>query len=109
MGSCSSWSCNYWVWKVVLVGVCWLLLVGLMVQSSSVRGSTISTSSSRRRAVLMGRTSPRHDEEVVRGNKGKQKELVFNPELDLNYMVRKRRVPNGPDPIHNRKLPPGQA
>ncbi|XP_041009970.1 uncharacterized protein LOC121254074 [Juglans microcarpa x Juglans regia] len=35
------------------------------------------------------------------------------PELDLNYMS-KRRVPNGPDPIHNRRTgnsgrPPGRA
>ncbi|XP_010272153.1 PREDICTED: CLAVATA3/ESR (CLE)-related protein 25-like [Nelumbo nucifera] len=35
------------------------------------------------------------------------------PDLDLNYMS-KRRVPNGPDPIHNRRAgksrqPPGRA
>lgn len=30
-----------------------------------------------------------------------QKQLVDHPELDLNCMS-KRRVPNGPDPIHNR-------
>ena len=29
------------------------------------------------------------------------REKLVRPELDLNYMS-KRRVPNGPDPIHNR-------
>ncbi|XP_050374088.1 uncharacterized protein LOC126791656 [Argentina anserina] len=38
---------------------------------------------------------------------------LVHPELDLNYMS-KRRVPNGPDPIHNRRSgnsgrPPGHA
>ncbi|KAF5726784.1 hypothetical protein HS088_TW22G00466 [Tripterygium wilfordii] len=79
------------------------------MQSNSGRGST-SGSSSSRRALLMGRTSPRQHKEVVMGNKEKQKkELVYNPELNLNYMMSKRRVPNGPDPIHNRNRPPGRA
>ncbi|KAK2994396.1 hypothetical protein RJ640_029511 [Escallonia rubra] len=39
--------------------------------------------------------------------------LDVRPVSDLNYMS-KRRVPNGPDPIHNRRAgnsgrPPGQA
>ncbi|RDX98394.1 CLAVATA3/ESR (CLE)-related protein 25, partial [Mucuna pruriens] len=47
-------------------------------------------------------------ERVVGGDK-----LVNREELDFNYMS-KRRVPNGPDPIHNRRAgnsgrPPGQA
>ncbi|KAK8477307.1 hypothetical protein V6N13_090354 [Hibiscus sabdariffa] len=44
---------------------------------------------------------------------GKGKSGVELPKQDLNYMS-KRRVPNGPDPIHNRRAgnsgrPPGQA
>ncbi|KAE8698886.1 Phosphatase 2A-2 [Hibiscus syriacus] len=44
---------------------------------------------------------------------GKGKSSVAHPKQDLNYMS-KRRVPNGPDPIHNRRAgnsgrPPGQA
>jgi len=41
----------------------------------------------------------KHDEQVV----GKDKGVVVNhdAQLDFNYMS-KRRVPNGPDPIHNR-------
>ncbi|CAK7332721.1 unnamed protein product [Dovyalis caffra] len=51
-----------------------------------------------------------HKEEVI----GREKQLVYNSELDLNYMMNKRKVPNGPDPIHNRgagnsKRPPGRA
>ncbi|KAF8040072.1 hypothetical protein BT93_B2330 [Corymbia citriodora subsp. variegata] len=43
----------------------------------------------------------------------REKKLVFRPQSDLYYMS-KRRVPNGPDPVHNRragnsKQPPGQA
>ncbi|KAB2624638.1 CLAVATA3/ESR (CLE)-related protein 25 [Pyrus ussuriensis x Pyrus communis] len=42
------------------------------------------------------------------------REKLVHPDLDLNYMVSKRRVPKGPDPIHNRRAgssgrPPGQA
>ncbi|GMI70726.1 CLAVATA3/ESR-RELATED 26 [Hibiscus trionum] len=45
---------------------------------------------------------------LVKGKSG-----VAHPKQDLNYMS-KRRVPNGPDPIHNRRAgnsgrPPGQA
>ncbi|KAK8567712.1 hypothetical protein V6N12_006289 [Hibiscus sabdariffa] len=44
---------------------------------------------------------------------GKGKSSVAHPKQDLDYMS-KRRVPNGPDPIHNRRAgnsgrPPGQA
>ncbi|KAJ4711216.1 CLAVATA3/ESR (CLE)-related protein 25-like [Melia azedarach] len=40
--------------------------------------------------------------------------FIDHPNLDLNYMMSKRRVPNGPDPIHNRRAgnsrrPPGQS
>ncbi|KAH6763172.1 hypothetical protein C2S52_020605 [Perilla frutescens var. hirtella] len=43
-------------------------------------------------------------------NMGREKHLS---KFDLNY-VSKRRIPNGPDPIHNRRTgssrqPPGQA
>ncbi|CAL5188829.1 unnamed protein product [Lathyrus oleraceus] len=54
-----------------------------------------------------GQTTTKHDDEqvVVVGN--------HDAQLDFNYMS-KRRVPNGPDPIHNRRAgnsgrPPGQS
>lgn len=34
---------------------------------------------------------------------GREK-LIYDPELDINYMMSKRKVPNGPDPIHNRYI-----
>ncbi|XP_039068786.1 uncharacterized protein LOC120215071 [Hibiscus syriacus] len=44
---------------------------------------------------------------------GKGKSSLVHRRMDLNYMS-KRRVPNGPDPIHNRRAgnsrrPPGQG
>ncbi|KAB2042117.1 hypothetical protein ERO13_D02G167800v2 [Gossypium hirsutum] len=44
---------------------------------------------------------------------GKGKSTLVHQRLDLNYISR-RRVPNGPDPIHNRRAgnsrrPPRQA
>ncbi|CAK8536884.1 unnamed protein product [Lathyrus sativus] len=52
-------------------------------------------------------TTTKHDHQqvVVVGN--------HDAQLDFNYMS-KRRVPNGPDPIHNRRAgnsgrPPGQS
>ncbi|KAK6133705.1 hypothetical protein DH2020_032615 [Rehmannia glutinosa] len=42
-----------------------------------------------------------------------EKQIRVNSKFDLNYTI-KRRIPNGPDPIHNRRAgnsrqPPGQA
>ncbi|KAK9090574.1 hypothetical protein Sjap_023751 [Stephania japonica] len=39
---------------------------------------------------------------------------VFHTNFDHNYIASKRKVPNGPDPIHNRRAgdsrrPPGRA
>ncbi|KAK5845842.1 CLAVATA3/ESR (CLE)-related 25 -like protein [Gossypium arboreum] len=53
-----------------------------------------------------------HEEEQVKVL-GQRKSNVAHPKQDLNYMS-KRRVPNGPDPIHNRRAgnsgrPPGQV
>ncbi|KAG6766413.1 hypothetical protein POTOM_030495 [Populus tomentosa] len=52
----------------------------------------------------------KHHEELI----GRDQKLVYNPELDLNFVMNKRKVPNGPDPIHNRragnsKRPPGRV
>lgn len=79
---------------LISVGFIFLLFVGLLATESS----TLTTRSLR---------SFKHMEAI-----GTEKLLVY-PDLDLNYMS-KRRIPNGPDPIHNRragnsKRPPGQA
>lgn len=64
-----------------------------------------------------GQTTTRHwSEETLKHDVvGKDKGVVVNhdAQLDFNYMS-KRRVPNGPDPIHNRRAgnsgrPPGQT
>ncbi|KAK4371888.1 hypothetical protein RND71_007272 [Anisodus tanguticus] len=55
--------------SIVVLGVVWLLLVGLLEN---------------------------------RGTK-KQKPNIIHSKMNLNFMSIKRRVPNGPDPIHNRR------
>ncbi|KAK8492565.1 hypothetical protein V6N13_017540 [Hibiscus sabdariffa] len=49
-----------------------------------------------------------HDEswsslEEQADGQGKGKSTLVHQRMDLNYMSSKRRVPNGPDPIHNRR------
>ncbi|CAI0386594.1 unnamed protein product [Linum tenue] len=67
----------------------WLLLVG---SSSGLETGSVS--------ITRARFIRRDDVEVV--GKGNQ-QLVHKTESNLNYMMSKRRVPNGPDPIHNRE------
>uniref|UniRef100_A0A2P2NNP3 CLAVATA3/ESR (CLE)-related protein 25 n=1 Tax=Rhizophora mucronata TaxID=61149 RepID=A0A2P2NNP3_RHIMU len=81
---------------IAMVGFVWVLLVGTL-ESGATRQTTTTS------------IMPTKDELVV----GKEK-LVYVPELDFNYMMSKRKVPNGPDPIHNRragnsKRPPGRS
>lgn len=68
---------------LALVGFIFLLLVG---NQESGRTTFSTQSGGNFKQVDMGR-----------------EKLVDHPELDLNYMS-KRRVPNGPDPIHNRYI-----
>ncbi|CAL1357265.1 unnamed protein product [Linum trigynum] len=86
---------------VVLLLCVWLLLVG-----SSLGLETGSVSVTRASFIR------RDDVEVV--GKGNQQLVHKTDQSNLNYMMSKRRVPNGPDPIHNRragnsKRPPGRA
>ncbi|WCJ21752.1 CLAVATA3/ESR-RELATED 25 [Euphorbia peplus] len=51
-------------------------------------------------------------EELHQFNGREKQQLIYDPHLNSNYMMSKRKVPNGPDPIHNRKAgnskrPPG--
>ncbi|KAH7515829.1 CLAVATA3/ESR (CLE)-related protein 25 [Ziziphus jujuba] len=78
---------------LAVVGFIWILLVGT--------GDTKSAS------FVAESAGNIKDSDVV----GREK--LVRPQLDINYMS-KRRVPNGPDPIHNRRAgnsgrPPGQA
>ncbi|GMP94273.1 hypothetical protein CsSME_00043785 [Camellia sinensis var. sinensis] len=81
---------------LALAGFFWLLLVGILET-----GGTDATT----RLNLQKAGSLKHMEML----EGREKEKP----VDLNYMS-KRRIPNGPDPIHNRRAgnsrrPPGQA
>lgn len=88
MGGSSTSSRTSLLFKIMLgalalVGFIFLLLVGNQESGRAKMETTLSTQSGA-------------------NFKGKEK-LVDHPELDLNYMS-KRRVPNGPDPIHNRYI-----
>ncbi|KAF5740328.1 CLAVATA3/ESR (CLE)-related protein 25 [Tripterygium wilfordii] len=84
----------------VLVGVIWLLCVGIMRDNGSVALTTSTTTSHDdfEHLTWTGRANnPDHS----------RRNLGF-------HFVSKRRVPNGPDPIHNRRAgkfrqPPGRA
>lgn len=70
-----------------IASILWLSLIGVVM-------STDTT------PVSFGKDSINNhgDEVTIRTRK-----LLGNPTMDINYMS-KRRVPNGPDPIHNRHL-----
>ncbi|KAJ6721853.1 CLAVATA3/ESR (CLE)-RELATED PROTEIN 26 [Salix viminalis] len=98
--------------KVLLGGIATLSFVLLLLVGALESGATSETTTSRlasAQATQINDLKDEHEKEVI----GREK-LVYNSELDLNYMMSKRRVPNGPDPIHNRrtgnsKRPPGRA
>ncbi|XP_010255670.1 PREDICTED: CLAVATA3/ESR (CLE)-related protein 25-like [Nelumbo nucifera] len=84
--------------------VCFLVILlvemlasrGFITITTTTKIATPSTASSKQFEVMIGRDKP-----------------AVHPDLDPNYMS-KRRVPNGPDPIHNRRAgksrqPPGRA
>ncbi|TKY58564.1 CLAVATA3/ESR (CLE)-related protein 25 [Spatholobus suberectus] len=97
MGIIRSYFLPRFLLGALLVGVVCILVVGSL--GSGVRKpTTLSTQTAEnlKQEHVIGRDKP-----------------VDRAELDINYMS-KRRVPNGPDPIHNRKAgnsgrPPGLA
>ncbi|KAL6983577.1 hypothetical protein U1Q18_016961 [Sarracenia purpurea var. burkii] len=89
---------------LALVGFIWLLSVGILETGGT---NTMTRTTKTGRMVNSGPGGKRT--EMI----GREKVAVRPHRSDLNYMS-KRRVPNGPDPIHNRRTgnshqPPGQA
>lgn len=80
---------------LALVGVIFLFTVSSQQGGRAKIAPTLTSDRS-------GENSKQHAYVLGRGN------FVDHPELDLNYMS-KRRVPNGPDPIHNRYVLPLQT
>ncbi|PSR87624.1 CLE25p like [Actinidia chinensis var. chinensis] len=83
---------------VLLMGFFWFLFIGV-VASRAMRTTTITIMPTVKSSELL---------KLI----GTQRHAVHRWDLDPNY-VSKRRVPNGPDPIHNRRAgksrePPGR-
>ncbi|XP_058073820.1 CLAVATA3/ESR (CLE)-related protein 25-like [Magnolia sinica] len=101
-----------------LVGViaCVMFLGFLFVDVDIVaNGGTTTTTT----AAMTTTTATTSSTAIITTGSFKQSEVMgrdgptFHHDLDLNYMS-KRRVPNGPDPIHNRRAgnsrrPPGRV
>ncbi|KAL5759666.1 hypothetical protein ACOSP7_018186 [Xanthoceras sorbifolium] len=84
---------------LTVVGFIWLLLVGTL-ESGGNKDTT---------AALKSQST----ENLHRMEASGREKYLNRPEMDLDSMS-KRRVPNGPDPIHNRRAgnsrrPPGQS
>ncbi|CBI32060.3 hypothetical protein AAG906_035065 [Vitis piasezkii] len=85
---------------LAFVGCVWLLLGGGILESGGAKTTSML-------AAHYSLENLKHMKVIDR------ERLVIRRQLDLNYMS-KRRVPNGPDPIHNRRAgnsrqPPGQS
>ncbi|CAK9313277.1 unnamed protein product [Citrullus colocynthis] len=102
--SCYSPSCK--LGSLAVMAFIWLLLAN----GSHQRGEPVAVGIEKGTATMTGEFSGISGEkEVVGGGRNK----LVHPEWHLNY-ISKRRVPNGPDPIHNRRAgnsgrPPGKA
>ncbi|XP_077226835.1 CLAVATA3/ESR (CLE)-related protein 25-like [Tasmannia lanceolata] len=86
----------------------WFLFVGFLASGGTTAAATSTTTT----VTATTNTTPTGGNLKHLHVKGRERP-VFHPELDPNYM-NKRRVPNGPDPIHNRRAgnsrqPPGRA
>ncbi|XP_011034151.1 PREDICTED: CLAVATA3/ESR (CLE)-related protein 25-like [Populus euphratica] len=106
MGGRGSCSLSF---KVLLAAVATAMLVLLLLAGALESGATKMTRTQTVLDSIAQDDLKRRHEELI----GREK-LVYNPELDLNFVMNKRKVPNGPDPIHNRragnsKRPPGRG
>ncbi|PON53732.1 CLAVATA3/ESR (CLE)-related protein [Trema orientale] len=92
---------------IVVVGLMWILLAGT---PEGTVGATTKTRTNLAAEYYSTAKIKGKDDQVVVATE----EKLAHPKLDLINYMSKRRVPNGPDPIHNRRAgkkgrPPGQA
>ncbi|GMI87815.1 CLAVATA3/ESR-RELATED 26 [Hibiscus trionum] len=92
---------------LVVLGFMLVLSIGIL-QSQGLETMTITGDDHRSWTSAKLQQQEQHVKVLWKG-----KSSVAHPKQDLDYMS-KRRVPNGPDPIHNRRAgnsgrPPGQA
>ncbi|KAJ0042986.1 hypothetical protein Pint_19356 [Pistacia integerrima] len=93
-----SWGLRVCLGAVVLFGIIWLLFIGILANHATTTTTT---------TVTVPSTENFRDWKLIQPEK-----LHTHQDFDLHY-VSKRRVPNGPDPIHNRRVvksrqPPGR-
>ncbi|KAK8582827.1 hypothetical protein V6N13_069595 [Hibiscus sabdariffa] len=98
-----------------LVVLCFVLVISAgVLQCDGHERKTATITSNNHRSWTSTTTAKLRKEEQQVKVLGKGKSGVALSKQDLNYYMSKRRVPNGPDPIHNRRAgnsgrPPGQA
>lgn len=80
---------------ILFVSFVWVSLVGLLAYEDHQAKLTILHNNNNN--VNKHDQNVKHEESVTIG-RGK---IIAHSEVDFNYMS-KRKVPNGPDPIHNR-------
>lgn len=88
-----SWGLRVCLVAVVLFGIIWLLFIGILANHATTTTTT---------TVTVPSTEVFRDWKLIQREK-----LHAHQDFDLHY-VSKRRVPNGPDPIHNRYTSPFQ-
>ncbi|XP_039045033.1 CLAVATA3/ESR (CLE)-related protein 25-like [Hibiscus syriacus] len=96
---------------LVVLGVVSFISIGILQSEGHGTKTTIARGDHRSWTSTTTAKLQQREEQVKVLGKGESS--VAHPKQDLNYMS-KRRVPNGPDPIHNRRAgnsgrPPGQA
>lgn len=82
-----SWGLRVCLGAAVLFGVIWLFFIGILANHATTTTTT---------TVKVASTEIFRDRKLIQREK-----LHVHQDLNLHY-VSKRRVPNGPDPIHNR-------
>ncbi|XP_022775560.1 CLAVATA3/ESR (CLE)-related protein 26-like [Durio zibethinus] len=95
---------------LIVFGFILVMLVGTLQSEGNKTKTTLTTADQSSSSLsTSGKLQQEEQVKVI----GRGKSGLVHPQLDLNYMS-KRRVPNGPDPIHNRRAgnsgrSPGQS